>query len=274
MTETVVAESASKTVLAVKDIAVRFGGLTALDAVSLELGGQEIVGVIGPNGAGKTTLFNVICGFVEPDAGEIIWQGSSLLGTPAHSLTSRGISRTLQGVGLFPGLTVLENVMVGVAPGRRAGLFSTLLGLPRADRAERELRTSALEALDRLGVADHAARLPDSLPYPTCKRVALARALACEPQLLMLDEPAAGLGADDMEELGELIAGLRGSTSVMLVEHHMDFVTRFCDRLVVLDFGRVIASGTPADVQADPAVQAAYLGVDVERSGEVGDSDA
>jgi branched-chain amino acid transport system ATP-binding protein len=250
--------------LRVEEITVRFGGITALEDVSLDVAKGEVVGVIGPNGAGKTTLFNVLCGFVRPQSGHVAWQGGSLDGVRPHQLAGRGIARTLQGVGLFAGLTALENVMTGAEPRRRAGVVSGLLGLPRSDRDERALRATALEALEALGAADVAARLPGTLPYPVQKRVALARALVSEPSLLLLDEPAGGLGADDMDDLGQRIRGLRGSTTVLLVEHHMDLVMSVCDRVVVLDFGRRIAAGTPAEVQSDQAVLDAYLGVEVD----------
>jgi branched-chain amino acid transport system ATP-binding protein len=231
-----------------------------LEGLSVDVSRGEVLGVIGPNGAGKTTLFNAICGFVTPDAGTITWAGASLAGIRPDRLAEAGIARTLQGVGLFAGLNVLENVMVGAQRFRRAGLMSALLGLPRSDFDERSLRERALSALDRVSCQEFVDRLPGALPYAIQKRVALARALVCEPELLLLDEPAGGLGADDLSDLGGLIDTLRSTIAVMLVDHHMDLVTSVCDRLVVLDFGRVIAEGEPPVVRNDPAVLEAYLG--------------
>jgi branched-chain amino acid transport system ATP-binding protein len=247
--------------LRVEGVTVRFGGLTALEDVSLDVAAGEVVGVIGPNGAGKTTLFNVICGFLAPAAGSVTWRGEPLRARP-HQLARLGIARTLQGVNLFAHLTVRENVMVGAGRFARAGLAAALFGLPRSDRDERRLSAAALEALGDLGVADVADRLPGELPFGVQKRVALARALVARPQLLLLDEPAGGLGEADMAELGRQIRRLGGEMAVVLVEHHMDLVMGVCDRVVVLDFGRRIAEGTPAAVQADQRVLDAYLGVE------------
>jgi branched-chain amino acid transport system ATP-binding protein len=247
-------------------VGVRFGGLVALDNVSLCVPERGVVGIIGPNGAGKTTLFNVVCGFVRAESGSMTWAGANLRPRPDR-LAGLGIARTLQGIGLFAGLTVLENVMVGAATGRM-GFGRALLALPASDRAERALRAAALNCLDELGVAAYAHRLPESLPYPLRKRVALARALVSRPRLLLLDEPAGGLGADDIDELAGLIKALPtrpgGGCAVALVEHHMDFVMRVCERVVVLDFGRVIATGTPDEVRNDPVVADAYLGTDAD----------
>ena len=221
--------------LRVDDVSVSFEGLLALDGVTLAVEPGEVVGVIGPNGAGKTTLFNVICGFVRADSGTISWRGDTLESVRPHELVRLGIARTVQGVRLFPHMTALENVMVGGGHLHRANLLSALLGLPRADRADRALRDVALDSLDRFGARDAADERADSLPYGVQKRVALARALVAKPELLLLDEPAGGLGADDLEELGEAIRELKGAMSVMLVEHRMDLVMSVCDRVAVLE---------------------------------------
>jgi branched-chain amino acid transport system ATP-binding protein len=262
--------------LAAAEVGISFGGVTALDGVSVDVRAGEVLGVIGPNGAGKTTLFNVICGFVSPDVGEICWKGEPLRRVQPDRLASMGIARTLQGVGLFGGLTVLENVIVGANRFRRGRLAGALLGLPGSDRDERALRERAMTSLERLRCADVADRMPTSLPFPIQKRVALARALVAEPELLLLDEPAGGLGVEDMEDLAGLIRELRGQGAVMLVEHHMDLVMAVCDRICVLDFGRLVCAGTPDEVRADERVIEAYLGraAEGEQSIAVGMGDA
>jgi branched-chain amino acid transport system ATP-binding protein len=246
-------------VLEVRNVTVRFGGLTALDAVSLAVPPRHVMGVIGPNGAGKTTLLNVLCGFIRPDDGEVLFGGRRQQVRP-HQLASLGVARTLQGVGLYGGLTALENVMVGATCKAAAGFWSALLWLPRAGRDERMLRGLAMQALERVGAADVAGARPGALSYGTRKRVALARALVAKPRLILLDEPASGLSETELAELGTLIRGLAEEESLMVVEHHMDLMMSVCDSIVVLDFGRVIATGSPREVQDNPAVTAAYLG--------------
>jgi branched-chain amino acid transport system ATP-binding protein len=247
-------------VLEVCDVSVRFGGLTALDAVSLTVESRQVLGVIGPNGAGKTTLLNVLCGFISPDEGHVLIGGRRYPNLRPHRLAGLGIARTLQGVGLFASLSAIENVMIGANCRATAGFWSALLGLPRSGRDERRLRQEARQALDRVGAGAAADARPGELSFGMRKRVALARALAARPKLMLLDEPASGLAEDELSELGMLIRELAAETSLVIVEHHMDLMMSVCDSLVVLDFGKVISRGSPQEVQADPAVTAAYLG--------------
>jgi len=249
--------------LVMSEITVSFGGLTALDNVSASAGSGEIVGVIGPNGAGKTTLFNVICGFVRADSGHLSYRGKELRRHQPHDLAKIGIARTLQGVGLWRGMTVLENVMAGNQAQGTADFASALFGLWRSSRQEAKLRAEALALLEELEIAQYAKLYPQALPYGIQKRTSLARALIAKPTLLLLDEPASGLSADDMGELSSLMRMLRDRMGILLVEHHMDLVMSTCDRIVVLNFGRVIATGTPAEVRSNPDVTTAYLGEDV-----------
>jgi len=247
--------------LSLEHVSVHFEGLRALSDVSFDVHSGEIVGLIGPNGAGKTTAFNVACGFVRPSEGHVHFPAAGLSNLRPNELARAGIARTLQGVGLFGHCTVLENVMAGGQIRENGGFWSSFCALPHAVRSDVALRGEALATLERLGIADVAARLPSQIPYGTAKKVSLARALMTRPGLLLLDEPASGLDEAELEEFAGLIVELRSMMGVLLVEHDMGFVMPLVDRLVVLDFGEVIATGTPGEVRDNPAVIEAYLGV-------------
>lgn len=247
--------------LSVRGLSVSFGGLKALNDVHIDLHAGEVVGLIGPNGAGKTTAFNAICGLVKPESGTFELDGHQREWPQPDELVGIGIGRTLQGVGLFPELTVLENVMVGATRYARSGMFSSSIG--RNKKEEAALKERATFALERVYAANLANRRAETLSYPDTKRVAIARALVAEPSILMLDEPAGGLGARDIEWMNNLIRNLTNQMSILIVEHHMDVVMEVCDRLYVLNFGEVISSGVAETVRRDPAVIAAYLGTGV-----------
>lgn len=247
--------------LQLDSVSVLFGGLRALSNVSFAINSGEIVGLIGPNGAGKTTAFNIACGFIKPTEGRVRFPAAGRENLRPNQLARAGVARTLQGVGLFPHCTVLENVMAGGQIRENGGFLASFLALPSGVRSENELRHDALAMLERLGVAGVANRLPSQIPYGTAKKVSVARALMTQPRLLLLDEPASGLDESELEEFAALIVELRSSMGVLLVEHDMEFVMPLVDRLVVLDFGEVIATGTPAEVRANEAVIEAYLGV-------------
>jgi len=244
------------------DLSVTLSGLQILDEVSIGVPSGSVTGLIGPNGAGKTTVFNIISGFLPSDSGKVRFEGQRMRHTRAHKLTKMGISRTLQGVGLFSSLTALENVVMGGSSNIRAGILGQAFAMPWTDVQENRVRERALAVLDELGIADVANRFPSELPYPIQKRVALARALVSDPKLLLLDEPAGGVSSADIAELGRLIRSWVPERTVLLVEHHMELVMEVCDLIWVLDAGKVIAGGSPEQVRNDPAVLAAYLGED------------
>jgi branched-chain amino acid transport system ATP-binding protein len=239
--------------LELRNVGLRFGGIIALDDVSLSVREGQIVGLIGPNGAGKTTAFNVITRLYRPDEGEVVFDGRSLLRTPPYRIVARGIARTFQNVELFPTMTVLENVLVGAHASSRFARDATV-------------RERALETLDVVGIGAIAYRHAAGLPFGTLKRVELARALVSRPRLLLLDEPAGGLNHEEVGELGTFITKLRDelNLTVFLVEHHMNLVMRVSDHVHVLNFGRTIAAGTPQEVRRNPAVIEAYLGGEID----------
>jgi branched-chain amino acid transport system ATP-binding protein len=301
----------ARPLLAIEDLRVAFGGIHALDGVSFDLARSETLGLIGPNGAGKTTVFNCITRVYEPDAGAIRLDGVDLLamrggrlrsalaalpgadraaslpggagraarrllrpGAPAHALAGRGVARTFQSPALFSTLSVLDNVLLGQHATGSYPLAAAALSLGPARAWERRARERAAALLDRLALSALAERPAGSLSFPERKRVELARALAARPSLLLMDEPASGLAHEEVEALGALIRELRAEfgLTVLLVEHHMGLVAAVCDRVVVLDFGRVIAQGTPSAIARDPAVIEAYLGEPAPR--ERGDDTA
>ncbi|MBE9000850.1 ABC transporter ATP-binding protein [Nostoc sp. LEGE 12447] len=249
-------------VLEAKSLTRRFGGLVAVNNVSFTVNQHEIFGLIGPNGAGKTTLFNLITAFIPLSSGELRYQGTNISQLRPHQIAGLGIARTFQNIRLFGELSALENVIIARHLDNKSNLLTGVLGLPPARREEKKSRRKALQLLEMVGLSDRAEEKAKNFAYGDQRRLEIARALALEPQILLLDEPAAGMNPNEKQQLSEFIRSLREqfNLTIVLIEHHVPLVMGLCDRIAVLDFGQLIALGEPSIVRNDPAVIEAYLG--------------
>lgn len=254
----------SDTVLKIENLGISFGGLKAVDGLNMEIYEQQLYGLVGPNGAGKTTVFNMITGVYKPTAGKFYLCGEDLTGKSQETINHKGIARTFQNIRLFNNMSVIRNVMVGLhnQPEFKCGLFTSLFRLPRHFKVEKAMRERAKEILEVVGLLEERNSLACNLPYGKQRKLEIARALATKPRLLCLDEPAAGMNPHETEELMNIIRLIRGRfhVTILLIEHDMKFVSGLCDEITVLNFGTVLAQGTPAEALSDPEVIKAYIG--------------